>query len=179
MKLSKTAVIVALCLLALALFLKIISNNKREPVVSTFPETIIVGTTSAEPYINLIAKTLAHKVLNMDTIQLMIVDMPPKMRSIYDAFVVPGPAPHSYVIFLSPTVRSQSEIRRVLSHEFAHIRQYNSKKLIPVNIDRGIYVWKGDTINFARISYEDREFEIEAFADEVNIKRELYNILYP
>lgn len=179
MKISKKFIIILLSVLALALFLKIITTTKRDPIISEFPESLIVGTTSEEPYVNLIAKTLAYKVLDMDTIKLMIVDMPLNMKENYSAFVVAGPSLHSYVIFLSSEVRSQSEIRRVLSHEFAHIQQYESGDLITIDIETGIYVWKGDTIDFTNIPYKDRGFEKEAYRAENAIRKELYSILYP
>jgi len=178
MNLGKSIIILFLIAIFIAILISIFTPEK-EAVVPVFPESIIVGTTSSYPDVNLISKTLANKVLKMDTIQLMIVDVPPKLQGEYEAYVVPGPVPHSYVIFLSPLVKRSVDLMRVLSHEFAHIKQYESKRLIPVNIQTGLYVWEGDTINFARIPYEKRGFEIEAFRIEKELKSELYSILYP
>lgn len=170
---------VFIALLIILIGVAIFKDSRREPYVDTFPDTIMSATSSELPYINIIAKTLAYNVLCMDTASIMITDMPKRLEDKYDAYVLKATPPHTYIIFLSGRVRGRSHLRQVLSHEFAHIQQYESGQLIPLNIDKGIYIWEGDTIDYSVIDYKDRNFEKDAFIKEKLIQSSLFIHLYP
>lgn len=178
---SKAPALIFFTVVAIIITLVIVGiiKGRREPHAASFPDTIAVGTTSHVPHVNLIAKTLAHKVLQYDTLSVMITEMPVQYEGKYSAFVVKTVVPHSYVIFLSKSVRGQSHLRQVLSHEFAHIHQYETGQLVPIDIDNGIYVWEGDTIDFTSIEYNDRIFEKDAYLKEHVLRGSLFLQLFP
>lgn len=81
-----------------------------------------------------------------------------------------------YIIFLDDMGRDESI--KVLSHELIHLRQYVTKKLI---LHKTEVVWDGEVISEYKVSelkYEDRPWEIEAFAEQRQLENKIRNILY-
>lgn len=79
----------------------------------------------------------------------------------------------SYV-FIDKMTRDEAIL--VMSHEFQHIQQYDSKRL--KLIGPGKVVWLGDTIDVLTLDYNDRPWEKEAFNNERNFKEDLLKLLY-
>jgi hypothetical protein len=81
-----------------------------------------------------------------------------------------------YIIFLDDMGRDESI--KVLSHELIHLRQYVTKKLV---LHKNEVVWDGEIISEYRVSelkYDDRPWEIEAFAEQRQLENRIRNILY-
>ena len=81
-----------------------------------------------------------------------------------------------YIIFLDDMGRDESI--NVLSHELIHLRQYVTKKLV---LHKNEVVWDGEIISEYRVSelkYDDRPWEIEAFAEQRQLENKIRNILY-
>jgi len=81
-----------------------------------------------------------------------------------------------YIIFLDDMGRDESI--KVLSHELIHLRQYVTKKLV---LHKNEVVWDGEIISEYRVSelkYDDRPWEIEAFAEQRQLENKIRNILY-
>ena len=70
---------------------------------------------------------------------------------------------------------SRKQSINVLSHELIHLKQYYNKELMIIK--DSIY-WKNELINIFSISYKNRPWEIEAYADQKNIERDMLKILY-
>jgi hypothetical protein len=64
----------------------------------------------------------------------------------------------------------------VMSHEFLHIKQYDSQRL--KLIETGKVVWLGDTIDVVTIDYNSRPWEIEAFKEQRSFRDSLEKVLY-
>jgi hypothetical protein len=81
-----------------------------------------------------------------------------------------------YIIFLDDMGRDESI--KVLSHELIHLRQYVTQKLI---LHKNEVIWDGKVISGYEVSeskYNDRPWEIEAFAEQRQLENKIRNILY-
>lgn len=81
-----------------------------------------------------------------------------------------------YIIFLDDMGRDESI--KVLSHELIHLRQYVTQKLI---LHKNEVIWDGKVISEYKVSeskYNDRPWEIEAFAEQRQLESKIRNILY-
>jgi len=81
-----------------------------------------------------------------------------------------------YIIFLDDMGRDESI--KVLSHELIHLRQYVTQKLI---MHKNEVIWNGEVISEYEVSeskYNDRPWEIEAFAEQRQLESKIRNILY-
>ena len=81
-----------------------------------------------------------------------------------------------YIIFLDDMGRDESI--KVLSHELIHLRQYVTQKLI---LHKNEVIWDGKIISGYEVSeskYNDRPWEIEAFAEQRQLESKIRNILY-
>jgi hypothetical protein len=128
-----------------------------------------------------IAKVIAHHLFEYDTLTVLLTYMPPQMESVGDidlqAYVVKAPKDHFYSIFLSRKLKS-SELKKTLCHEFVHIRQMEKGDLIQFPPDKMMSIWKGDTIDYKLIPYDQRPEELEAFNLDDRILRDLEKIWY-
>lgn len=77
-------------------------------------------------------------------------------------------------IYIDKMTKDESIL--VMSHEFLHIKQYDSQRL--KLIKAGKVVWLGDTIDVVTIDYNSRPWEIEAFKEERSFRDSLLKILY-
>ena len=160
-----------------------IKKDKRIPIDRDFPISLSVDTNLELPYVNLIAKTIANNVLEYDTLSIIIL----KMRQEFslgenittEAFVLKVPTEdHSYLISISDRVRTRTSLIRVLSHEFAHIKQFESGRMEVININKGIYLWEGDTLDLTTIPYKERPMEKDAFIEGNRIQFAVIPFLY-
>lgn len=84
----------------------------------------------------------------------------------------------SYLIYVDPSI-DKREIITVMSHELIHLRQYFSEDLIVINGSAGIVKWKGEEMNVLNLEYNLRPWEIEAFAEQRNLAKNIKGILLP
>jgi hypothetical protein len=173
-------IIVGVAIVALIAYF-IIRQTIREEAVLTFPDTIVVhNNTGLE--VERVSKALSHYVFGFDTLEVMIIKMPEHMETVGDmdllAYVTKNPfIEHKYVVFLSSKVKS-SNLKKVLSHEFVHIKQMEEKRLIQFPPDELKAIWEGKEIDYTKIPYEKRPHEIDAHKQDGKIYNELDNILY-
>ncbi len=77
-------------------------------------------------------------------------------------------------IFIDKMTREEAIL--VMSHEFKHIQQYDSKRL--KLIGPGKVIWLNDTIDVVTLDYNERPWEKEAFNEERDFKKSLVELLY-
>lgn len=77
-------------------------------------------------------------------------------------------------IFIDKMDRNEAVM--VMSHEFLHVKQYDSQRL--KLIGAGKVVWLNDTIDVITIDYTSRPWEIEAFKEERSFRDSLDKVLY-
>lgn len=167
------AVVVAIILLILLIpKKKLVSFEDFE-----FPETITVeNSTSYE--IDTISMILASEVFEWDSLNLKIVYLPRNISDnndyIFLGMVQQLPfGSHQYLLLLDRKLNF-NEILTILSHEFIHIEQIRTKRLI---IEGKNYWWGGEQGVFERYD-TSRPFEEEAFRNQYRIKKELINLIY-
>jgi len=69
---------------------------------------------------------------------------------------------------------SKSEVISILSHELIHLHQMNSGDLM---VTEKYVIWKHDTLSDIK-SYENREWEIEAFGLGEKLEKKINDVLY-
>jgi hypothetical protein len=77
-------------------------------------------------------------------------------------------------IYIDKMTRDESVL--VMSHEFLHIKQYDSQRLKLIKAGR--VIWLGDTIDVVTMDYNSRPWEIEAFKKERSFRDSLLKVLY-
>jgi hypothetical protein len=168
--------IVAAILIVLLIVLLIIPKKKRVFNTFEFPETVMV-TNGTEYRADTVAMVLANKVFEMDTIDLKIFYLPDVVNEgdmEFKGIVQKLPfGPHKYLLLLNKNMRWE-ELLIVISHEFIHIQQYESGRLI---INGKDYWWEGEHGVFDTYN-TSRPFEKEAFSNQNKIKKELTTMLY-
>ena len=160
----------------------IVRDALREEAVLTYPDTVIVQNATEYHEINKILKAISHHVLEYDTINIAIAHMPKNMEEVGEldikAYVYKNIfQDKAYLIFVSSTLKL-SEYKRVMVHEMAHIDQMEIGDLIQAPIDEAYVVYKGDTINFHKVPYEQRPHEIDAEHKENQLYKQLEKVLY-
>jgi hypothetical protein len=180
---NSNVIIAALIILIVIFFIaaKYEAWNKREiSVEGDFPNSLVVETNVDLPYVNLVAKTIAHKVLKYDTLEVIIVKMKNEVEfSNIEAYVVEIPRmDNAYMISLSSTVNNRTDLIRVLSHEFAHIKQFEEGRMRTVNLRLGLYEWEGTVIDLREIDYKNRPMEIDAYKEGKLISFDVIPHLY-
>jgi len=129
-----------------------------------------------------IAKALTYNIFGYDTMNIAFVKMPKHLEIIGDiellAFIIKNQyIEHSYHIYLSSKVTTIN-LKRVLSHEFVHLKQMEDNQLIQFTPDKLIVIWEGDTIDLTTVIYENRPHEINAHKQDDKIYSQLNNVLY-
>lgn len=161
-----------------------IKDKKRVPVVRIFPTTITITSNSSLPHIELMSKIIAYDILEYDTLTVMIITMRKEIPAgedgfTIDAFIIKSAAmPHAYVISLSSRVKLLPHLRRVLSHEFAHINQMETGQMRIIDEPNGIYSWEGKVIDLKTMPWSDRPMEIDAQIVGRNIEHQVNKLLY-
>lgn len=185
MKSSKIPTLIFFLILASIVLTVILDVRKKNrlPIQRVFPETVDVSTNIDLPHINLITKTIIHEVLKMDTLSVMVLKMTQDIKLRDDittlAFVIDVPhEEHSYIISISPSVTTRTQLIRVLAHEFAHIKQFETGQLQVVDRSKGLYIWEGDTMDLRYTDYKSRPMEIEAFTEGRRIEFATIPVLY-
>lgn len=144
-----------------------------------FPDTMTVSNSTDYKVADTLSLYLAHKVLAMDTINLIFAYIPEHINEgdmEYYAFVQQLPfKKNQFLILLDREEMSLSMLKKVLAHEFIHIDQYVRGDIV---IYPGYAIWKGEDIYFGEVDYKDRPFEQEALKLQGKVKRELNKHLY-
>ena len=159
----------------------IIKESLKEEAELTFPQTILVENVTDKD-VDKIVKAIAHHVLAYDTIHIGLVYVPEQLENVGDikirAFIQKNIFKNNtYLIFLAKDLRA-SEYKFVLSHEMAHLDQYERGDLIQVGLGLEEVVYMGDTINFYEIPYDKRPHEKDAYDEEDVIYQQLDKVLY-
>ena len=187
MKNKKTLFIVLGVILFVALIILLMIRDKKmaeRPFNHfDFPTTLTIENNTGFEDIDTIALVLAHKVFEYDTMHIIVVYIPDHIGSgevdgeeyMFEAFVQQIPfLPHRYLVLMNKKT-SKRKLQEVLSHEFVHIKQYESGDLY---VYGNMYDWKGETNRFSDVKYMERPFEKEAFKNQSKIKKELQKHLY-
>ena len=149
----------------------------RKLIEIEVPESVEIINGTNYKKLDAIVKALAYKIFKFNEIRLHIHYLPKHINSgevqyfgiVEKAF----DTEHSYIILLSKHLGVR-RLKRILSHEFVHINQYERYDLIVNGTD---FVWKGEEGNFKEIPYKDRGFEIEALERQATVLKDLNKIL--
>ena len=80
---------------------------------------------------------------------------------------------NQYIIYIGDVNRR--EAINVLSHELIHLKQYKTKEII---IDNGEVYWHNNKIEFKKIGYDERPWEIDAQEKKLKLITDISNTLY-
>jgi len=119
---------------------------------------------------------LSYNVFEIDTLDLIICYLPLSGEGDLEFSGIVAPLPfgtHRYLMLLNKNL-GVDELRETLSHEFIHINQHETGRLVSLG---NMFIWEGDTIN-PDVVYRDRPFEIEAYNNQDEILKQL-NKIYP
>ena len=160
-----------------------IKQSLREEAELSFPDTVVVQNATEFYEIDKVIKAISYHVLDYDTINIAVANMPPHMEQVGDidvkAYVYKNIfQDDAYLIFISSNLKL-SEYKKVMAHEMAHIEQMVVGDLIqPKELGAPYVVYKGDTIKFHETPYDRRPHEIDANKRENHIYKELEKVLY-
>jgi len=173
---------IVLAIVAIIIVAIIIINIRREKRVNhfEFPPTMQVENYTKYKRADTLAMIILNKIFLFDTIKLNIYymnrDMSTDEREVA-GFIQKNPfEPHSYNIFTKKGGLPIS-IKRFLSHELIHLEQMEMGDLIQFQ-DQIKIVFKGDTIYFSQVPYDERPYEIEAHLMDDSIEKGLNKLLY-
>ena len=143
-------------------------QNKEEIDACEIPSTIVVHNFTRHEGIDDIVADIIFKVLEYDTMEVVLLPMDGEDIELYGAYIEPNVGKdHSYLISVNPFL-SSSYYLPTLMHELAHLRQFESKELI--KLDQSIYIYKGDTLNVSYILPPTiRPFEKDAYNEQNDI----------
>lgn len=153
-------IISILVVIALTVFFFFITSKKIENVEPSFQ---VINKTN---YKN--ADTLVYhlsQIFGYDTLKIHLISIPNVLN--YYA-IVQKLKDHEYVILLNNSL-SNENLKLALSHEFIHIRQYETGDLL--SFKRHVF-YKGDSISID-VKYSERVYEQEAFKEQYEIVKKL------
>jgi len=143
-----------------------------------FPSTLVINNYT-DYRADTLSLYLANKILNLDTLNLTIVYIPDVINDgemeFYGIVQMLPFEKNQFIMLLSKKKLSLGKLKETISHEFVHIDQYISRDLI---VYPGYAMFKGDSIVFKEVKYEDRPFEKDAFKRQDQFKKELEKLLY-
>jgi len=121
---------------------------------------------------------LAH-LLELDTLNLIIVYIPEHVENKdieFSAFIQQLPfKKNQFLLMIKREGISFSELKNVLAHEFIHIQQYTSGDLVAYT---NFVIYKGEDVYLKEVPYDERPFEIDAFAKDGKLLKSLNSVLY-
>lgn len=118
-----------------------------------------------------IAEILAD-MMNIDTLCLLILPLE-QQTDVLAGAVMPAADPHCFVMYLNKAL-SIKGVRIVMSHEFIHIKQYDTGDLDSYG---DIWEYRGSWGSLTFTDYLDRPYERDAREQELYVNRELVRIL--
>jgi hypothetical protein len=163
-------------------FIFVLTEPKEEQPkpVFTFPASMVVQNYSGKSYIDTIAMVTLYNIMEYDSINLSIHDMPYNMSTpthdIAGYMTVNPYQRHVYFLFVDPQCTTVSNID-LIAHEMVHIQQYESGDLKYLMDNSGV-IYKGDTIRSEDVPYDKRPHEIDAFAQERILAKSLNKMIY-
>lgn len=179
---KKTWIIIISALLAIVLIIFLLTRIPEKKFNTfTFPTTLIVNNYTQNRMADTITMATLNKVMLCDTMLINIFKMPSIFNNgleyVIVAFIVKVPFKENmYTIFMVDKTHIES-IKTALTHELVHLQQMESGRL--KIIDNVGYIWLGgDTVKYSEVKYEDRPYEMEAYATSPKILRKLNKILY-
>lgn len=156
---------------------KIVENKPNKFV---FPKSLVVlNYTHYE--IDTLTKTILYNVLGYDRVLVEFKYMPDEL--IYGAYILKGHIvkdlehSHSYTVYVSKYLR-EIEFIPFITHELIHLDQFETGELIQPSVFTNYMIYKGDTINLLQTSYQNRDYEINAFERENEVFLALKELLY-
>jgi len=181
MRAKKFWIVLAIVAVVSLIVWLIVWQNKRDDRPFNqydFPETINITNTTDHDRADTMCMVLANKILDLDTLNMIIVYIPEVINEgEMEFFGIVQHIPfktNQFVLLLNPKM-SMSSLMETLSHEFVHIGQY-------IYGDLEVYPkyakYAGDSIVFADVMYHNRTFEIEAFSQQSRINKELKRLLW-
>lgn len=180
MKKRTWILIIVLVMGIIGLMIYLNQREKRPFDTFEFPETLYVGNFTENVKADTIAKVILHELLGYDTLVVTFYPMPGAFEESKEiefvAFLMKVEfSEREYIVFLVDEC-SIGKLKMALCHEFIHLHQFETGELETLG-EYG-YVWKGDTVKYSEVEYEDRPYEIEAFQKGPKLERELNKILY-
>jgi len=155
-------------------------DKEQSKPVFEFPTSIEVNNYSGKSYIDTIAMVTLYNIMEYDTINLSIHDMPfdmPNEKHDIAGYMTVNPfQKHTYFLFVDPQCTSISNIN-LIAHEMVHIQQYESGDLKHMPDNSGV-IYRGDTIRSKEVPYDKRPHEIDAFKQELIIAKLLNKMIY-
>lgn len=163
--------IVAIALILI--FLLLLITPKDEPFSKVdITSTNIVYNTTDRKYLDTIV-IVGLKKLNIENTRVVI-------RNVENTGVIPGynlkayilNKNNDYLIYIKEASRAESI--EILAHELIHYKQYHDRRLFDLNTS---IQWEGKSYS-PSFEYEQRPWEIEAFAKSNELEKSLNNELY-
>lgn len=180
---TKVKLILGIILLVLIGFIifktGILTYQERTFKQFNIETTNIVSNKTEEKYLDSIVHVGLNE-LNMDSIVVTIKPLTDEAKKRFEVYGnlkahIFG-RDRQYFIFLDDMGRDESI--KVLSHELIHLKQYYTKKLI---LSKTEAIWDGTIYSEYQISelkYEDRPWEMEAFAKQRELQNKIEKVLY-
>jgi len=178
---KKTIFIIIGVVLGLALVIFLLTKiPKRQFNTFEFPTSLVVENFTDNEMADTLTMVILNKLMDYDTMKINIYPLPSVFekddKTEYFAFIVRVPfEEHLYNIYLQKNA-TIGRMKYVFPHELVHLKQYESGDLR--TIDNYGYVWKGDTVQFKDVEYDDRPYEKEALSLGHFYQKKLNSILY-
>lgn len=167
---------------AIALIVIIVLLVRREKNVNVYdyPQTLVVNNYTKHKNAETYSKIILNKIYHYDTVNLNVYytsrDYGTDEIEVL-GFIQKNPyEAHSYNIFVKKGSLPIS-VKKFLSHELIHLHQMEIGDLVPIQ-SNSMIVYKGDTIVYRDMEYNDRPHEIDALQTQDKIFRELNRLLY-
>jgi hypothetical protein len=182
---NKKSVIVALGIIIAIVLLILLIVYSSKPVnyaVVDLPTDNFIDNQSSKPHLDTVV-AIGMEELGISGCSVRIRDMNEQLRNNPGASGLELGAAifgsgNSYLIYVDPSI-DKREVITVMSHELIHLRQYFSEDLMIINGSAGIVKWKGEEMNVLNLEYNLRPWEVEAFAEQRNLAKDIMRILLP
>ncbi len=182
---NKKSVIVALGIIIAIVLLILLIVYSSKPVnyaVVDLPTDNFIDNQSSKPHLDTVV-AIGMEELGISGCSVRIRDMNEQLRNNPGASGLELGATifgsgNSYLIYVDPSI-DKREVITVMSHELIHLRQYFSEDLMIINGSAGIVKWKGEEMNVLNLEYNLRPWEVEAFAEQRNLAKDIMRILLP
>lgn len=160
----------------------LLATKKKEMKKFTFPKEIVVFNNTKYKGIDTMAMVVLNKIMKFDSIHMNIYSIRDGLFDTGDieilAYVEKNQFKlHEYNLYIAKKLSGVS-VEKIISHEMLHVQQIESGKLIQSDFFKLFSIYNNDTIYYAKIPYNLRAFEIDAFAIEGNVSNELNKLLY-
>lgn len=170
-----------IAVIIIGIILVILFYKKKEMNKFTFPITLNVNNYTQYKALDTISMVILNKELGFDTMNINLYYMVNNNISTdkieVAAFIQKNPfEKHKYNIFINKDLNELNlTYGKLLSHELLHLYQMEKGELIQFADD---VIYKGDTIYFSKVKYEDRSYEKAAYKGQDSIGKKLNKLLY-